>query len=81
MYWFFLGLTVLLADVFWFSVGRAALLLLLSLLGVPIGSVVVLSSYAVLAGLSVVDGDVLLQPNIIFETIVQQDSYRGLCNA
>jgi hypothetical protein len=47
--------------VFWFSVGRAALLLLLSLLGVPIGSVVVLSSYAVLAGLSVVDGDVLLQ--------------------
>jgi hypothetical protein len=36
-------------------------LLLLSLLGVPIGSVVVLSSYAVFAGLSVVDGDVLLQ--------------------
>jgi hypothetical protein len=33
---------------------------LLSLLGVRIGSVVVLSSYAVLAGLSVVDGDVLL---------------------
>jgi hypothetical protein len=22
-----------------------------------------------------------VQPNIIFETIVQQDAYRGLCNA
>jgi hypothetical protein len=22
-----------------------------------------------------------VQPNIIFETLVQQDSYRGLCNA
>jgi hypothetical protein len=42
MYWFFLVLTVLLAYVFWFSVGRAVLLLLLSLFGVPVGSVVVL---------------------------------------
>jgi hypothetical protein len=45
-----------LVDVFWFYVGGAILLLLLSLLGGRIGSVVDLSSYTVLAGLS----DVLL---------------------
>jgi hypothetical protein len=52
--------TVLLVDVFWFYVGGADLLLLLSLLGGRIGSVVDLSSYTILAGLSNVDGDVLL---------------------
>jgi hypothetical protein len=57
---FFPELTVLLVDVFWFCVGGAISLLLLSLLGGRIGSVVDLSSYTVLAGLSDVDGDVLL---------------------
>jgi hypothetical protein len=50
----------LLVDLFWFYVGGTVLLLLLSLLGGRIGSVVDLSSYTVLAGLSDVDGGVLL---------------------
>jgi hypothetical protein len=43
-YWFFPELTVLLVDVFWFYVGGAFLLLLLSLLGGRIGSVRVTKS-------------------------------------